>query len=474
MKLYKEKQAVRKMATIRKRNNSYEIVVSCGYDINRKQICRRMTYKPEPNMTEKQIEKEVQRQAVLFEEQCAKGLVMDGKIKFADFAAEWFKHKKNDLRPKTYSRYSAMLPRINAAIGHLRIERIQPQHLLTFYENLSEGGIRQDTKYQCKIDLNKWLEENNLTRAAFSRQSGIPASSITAVVKGHNCTLATAQGIAKGLNLPLQDAFLAIDINKPLASKTVLHHHRLISSILSTAVEWGALFSNPCDRTKPPRVEKKEPKYLDEVQSVTLLDLLESESIGYKTMVRLLLFTGLRRGELLGLEWSDVNFDTGTLQVCRSSLYLPEKGIFEDETKNETSNRVIKLSQTAIADLKAYKIWQLEQRLKVGDRWVNTNRIFTTNEGQPLHPDTLSRWFSKFIKSHSDKLPPITIHSLRHTNATLQIAGGVPLPTVAKRLGHADTVTTSKIYAHAIKSADEAAAETLENLLTPNKNKNAG
>lgn len=155
-------------------------------------------------------------------------------------------------------------------------------------------------------------------------------------------------------------------------------------------------------------------------------------------------------------------------------MYLPDKEIFEDETKNETSNRIIKLSQSAIAYLRAYKVWQTELRLKMGDRWVNTNRIFTTAEGQPLHPDRLTSWFSKFVKAHSDVLPPISIHSLRHTNATLQIAGGVPLTTVAKRLGHADTVTTSKIYAHAIKSADEAAAETLENLLTPNKNRNAG
>jgi integrase len=462
------------MATIRKRNNSYEITVSCGYDINNKQIRRTMTYTPEPDMTAKQIEKEVQRQAVLFEEQCAKGLVMDGRIKFADFAAEWFKHKKNDLRPKTYARYESMLPRINTAIGHLRLDRIQPQHLLTFYENLSEGGIRQDTKYKCTLDLSKHLKENNLTTAELSRRAGVPSSSVTSIKQGHNCTLATAQSIAKGLNMPLQSVFTPIDINKPLSSKTVLHHHRLISSIFSTAVEWGALFSNPCDRTKPPRVEKKEPKYLDEVQAATLLDLLETESTEYKTMIRLLLFTGLRRGELLGLEWKDIDFDNSTMQICRSSLYLPDKGIFEDETKNATSNRIIKLSQTAVNDLKAYKLWQMEQRLRIGDRWTDTGKIFTTDEGKPLHPDTLSRWFSKFIKEHSDQLPPITIHSLRHTNATLQIAGGVPLTTVAKRLGHADTVTTSKIYAHAIKSADEAAAETRENLLTPTSNRHAG
>ena len=107
--------------------------------------------------------------------------------------------------------------------------------------------------------------------------------------------------------------------------------------------------------------------------------------------------------------------------------------------------------------------------MSVGDRWHESDRIFTNDEGMPLHPDTLSRWFAKFVAAHSDKLPHISVHSLRHTNATLQIAGGVPLTTVAKRLGHADTVTTGRIYAHAIRSADEAAAETLEHLLSPGR-----
>ena len=461
------------MATIEKRNGSYRITVCCGYDINGKQIRRRMTYTPDGKMTAKQIEKEVQRQAVLFEEQCNNGQVMNGNIKFADFATDWFKHKKNDLRPKTYARYLSMLPRINAAIGHMRLDRIQPTHLLTFYENLAEGGIRADTKYKSLVDLKQYIADNNLSKAAFARKCGLQVTSLSGVVNGGNCNIGTAEKISKGLDIPLQKAFEPINTGKPLAAKTVLHHHRLISSMLSTAVEWGILFSNPCDRTKPPKVERKEPKYLDEIQAATLLDLLETEDTEYKTIIRLLLFTGLRRGELLGLEWSDIDFEKATLRVCRSSLYLPDRGIFEDDTKNAASNRIIKLSQTAINDMKAYKLYQMEHSFKIGDQWKGSQKIFTTAEGKPLHPDTLSRWFSNFIKAHSDVLPPVTIHSLRHTNATLQIAGGVPLTTVAKRLGHADTVTTSRIYAHAIKSADEAAAETLENLLTPNQNRKA-
>ena len=460
------------MATIRKRNNSYQISVSCGYDINGKQICRYMTYTPEKGMTAKQIKKELDRQAVLFEESCTTGQVMESNTKFADFAKEWMKHKKAELRPKTYATYDNLLPRINAAIGHMRIDRIQPQHLLTFYENLAEGGIRNDTKYKCRFDLGAYMKEHKLSKAGMSRSGGIAESNILSVTKGNNCARKTAAGIAVALNMPQQEVFTPVNTEKPLSAKTVLHYHRLISSILSTAVEWGILFSNPCERVKPPRVEHKEPKYLDEVQAAILLDLLEAEDTLYKTAIRFLLFTGLRRGEALGLNWSDIDFDTAIVQICRSSLYLPDKGIFEDDTKNRTSNRVIKIPQTVISDLKLYRKYQLQNRLMMGDRWCESDRVFTTMEGQPLHPDTLSRWFSKFITAHANELPYITLHSLRHTNATLMIASGVPITTVSKRLGHADTTTTGKIYAHAIRSADEAAAETLENILTPTLNRN--
>lgn len=463
------------MATIRKRSNgTYQIIVSCGYDINGRQIRRFLSYTPDKGMSERQIKKELDTQAVLFEQQCMSGQVTEGKTKFADFAHEWMKHKKAELRPKTYATYENLLPRVNAAIGHMRIDRIQPQHLLSFYENLTEGGIRSDTKYKCKLDLGAYLKTHRLSKAAVSRAGHIAESNILSVTKGNHCTRKTAEGIAAGLNKPMNELFAPVGANKPLSSKTVLHYHRLISSILSTAVEWGALFANPCERTKPPRVEHKDPKYLDEVQAAKLLDLLDSEDMLYKTAVRFLLFTGLRRGEALGLNWADIDFDTAIIQICRSSLYLPDKGIFEDDTKNRTSNRVIKLPQTVLSDLKQYRKVQRQNQLMMGDRWCESDRVFTTMEGQPLHPDTLSRWFSKFIKAHADELPHITLHSLRHTNATLMIASGVPITTVSKRLGHADTTTTGKIYAHAIRSADEAAAETLDNLLTPTLNRNAG
>ena len=237
--------------------------------------------------------------------------------------------------------------------------------------------------------------------------------------------------------------------------------------MLSTAVKWQLIYDNPCLRVDPPKIEHSEAHYLDEVQAAHLLDLLDDEPIVYRTMITLLLHTGLRRGELCGLEWDDINFDLSLLDVQRTSLYLPEKGVFVDETKNNTSRRVLKLTPDAVQLLKRYRMWQNSERLRIGDQWAEEweqhPRLFTTWDGKPLHPSTVTGWFHTFIE-RSD-LPPISIHSLRHTNATLLIAAGTNLTTVAARLGHANSTTTSKIYAHVIQSADAAASAAIGSIV---------
>lgn len=174
------------------------------------------------------------------------------------------------------------------------------------------------------------------------------------------------------------------------------------------------------------------------------------------------MYTGLRRGELLGLEWSDIDYINQVINIERNSLYLPKERVYQDTTKNTTSNRVIKVSQGTLSMLKEYQVWQKKQRLLLGNKWVNTNKLFTKWNGEPMHPDTLSGWFHKFIKKNG--LPDISIHSLRHTNTTLLIANGIPLKTVSSRLGHANITTTGNIYTHAIKSADEKAAELIDDI----------
>jgi integrase len=115
--------------------------------------------------------------------------------------------------------------------------------------------------------------------------------------------------------------------------------------------------------------------------------------------------------------------------------------------------------------LKGYQEWQNEEKTRLGDQWFHSDRLFTTFDGHPIHPDSITGWFTDFVKRHG--LPKVTVHSLRHTNITLLIMAGVPLRTVARRAGHASTATTSVIYSHAIRTADELASEILDDLLKP-------
>ena len=454
------------MATIQKRGDTYRITVSCGYDLNGKQIRRTMTWTPEPGTTRRQTEKELDRQAVLFEERCRTGQVLDGNIKFADFAERWFKdYAEKQLRPTTVARYHVLMPRINAAIGHIRLDKLQPHHLMQFYNNLAETGVREDTRYKSAVDFKALLKSRGMTKQEFAKQAKISVYVLDSVTRGDKISATSAHKIASTLKLPLDKVFRPAEGKDTLAVSTILHHHRLISSMLSTAVKWQLIFSNPCSRVVLPKNKRKEAVYLDEEQAAQLLQALENESLQHQVIVKLLLYTGMRRGELCGLEWKDIDFERAVISVRRSSLYLSGKGVFEDETKNETSERCMKVSDDVIAMLRIWRAEQAKERLRLGDQWQDNDRLFTAWNGAPIRPDVITAWFHKFVTKNG--LPPIHVHSLRHTNATLLIAAGTNLTTVAARLGHANTTTTSKIYAHAIKSADQAAAEALQDILHP-------
>ena len=183
-----------------------------------------------------------------------------------------------------------------------------------------------------------------------------------------------------------------------LSNKTIGHHHRLISSILNQAVYWQVIVSNPASRVRTPRVERKEAKYLDEKQTFKLLELLEDAIPLHKAMIKMFIYSGLRRGELCALEWKDIDFENSLISVRRSSQYIPGKGIFTKETKTETSDRTIKLPLQAFEMLKEYKKVQKEDQLRVGDKWVKTDRIFTQWNGEPIHPDSITGWFREFIQ----------------------------------------------------------------------------
>jgi integrase len=245
-----------------------------------------------------------------------------------------------------------------------------------------------------------------------------------------------------------------------LSVSSIQTAHRIISAVLSKAVKWGYIAFNPAINADLPKMNTKKAAYLDVEDARLLLNLLHNEPIKYRAMVSIDLLTGLRRGELLGLRWCDIDFDNEVITVAQTSNYVKGRGVYVDTPKSETSERQIKVAQTAFILLREYKAWQDERRDKCGDYWKETDdRIFTSEDGSLIHPDSLTRWFKSFVTRHG--FPDVHLHSLRHTYASIMIADGTPLVVVSSNLGHAQVSTTSDIYSHVIKSSAVKAAESV-------------
>lgn len=451
------------MATITKRNDSYRIRVSNKYDSSGKQNNLSMTWRPRPGMTTKQIEKELERQAVLFEEKVKLGQYFDGSIKFSNFVERWMQdYAEKQLKQKTIDRYKSLLTRINSSLGNIKMTNITPNHIIKFFNSLDEAK-REDEKYKSTKDIKTILSSKNVTKAKLTELTGLSQSTISVAMSGKNVSKLTASKISKALSA--NDIFIPIE-DQHLSGRTKLHYYRLLSSIFQRAVYWQVVPYNVCDRVEAPKVHEKEAKYLDENEVCRLIEFLENEPYENRVIICFCIFTGFRRSEVLGLEWRDIDFENLSISVKRTLHYSKNRGgLYEDTPKNPTSERTIIVTLTIIKMLKEFKTWKAEQRQISENQIIKTEKVFSKLDGQPMNPDRLSNLVSKLIKKTD--LTQISLHSLRHTNATLLIMRGEPVRLVADWLGHAKPSTTENIYSHSIKSRDSRAAEVLDNILSP-------
>ena len=332
-----------------------------------------------------------------------------------------------------------------------------------FYASLQNAENQSGVSFKVTPRLLSMFQKSGMIRQALADEAECHVDTMYRLIRGQGVDIRIAQVACDILSVSFEEG---IESTKPvhqLAGKTINHHHRLISSILNQALFWQVLTANPNSPVKPPKFERKEAKFLDEEQTATLLRLLDNEPYQTQVMIRVFLLSGVRRGEPCGLEWKDIDFKNSMITVCRTSQYLPEKGVFTKGTNTDSSVRSIKLPEQAFDLLKEHRKRQRKNRLAIGDRWVDSDRIFAQDDGSPVHPDSITGWFHDFI-SRTD-LPQISIHSLRHTNITLLLAAGIPLKTVSYRAGHAQTSTTASIYSHAIRTADEKAADVLDGII---------
>lgn len=262
----------------------------------------------------------------------------------------------------------------------------------------------------------------------------------------------------------LEDFYNDLINNTNLSTKTIRHYQTLINTMLNDAKKWGYIFDNPNEKVERIKVIKKEIKYYtpDEVQK--LLKAIENEPLKYKALIYLALDTGARRGEITGLTWDDVDFENKRININKTTQYVTGVGVFEKSTKNETSNRVIYISDITSNILLRYRKEQLENKLKLGNKWGNSNRVFTTDYGFDMFPNTPSAILTNIIKKHNLKY--INFHALRHTSISLLANSNVPIQLISKKAGHSSLKTTTEIYSHFYDDTFKELANTMNNILT--------
>ena len=398
---------------------TYRIRVSAGYDDNFTQIMKSMTYKPKPGMSQRQIKAEVNRQAVLFEEQVRQeqaekkkrielGLEDDfslsaKRVKFKPLAEEWIElmETTHEMKPATIIRIKTMRERTYNAIGEVYVDVLNYRHIQKFITSLAQDGVNQHT-------------------------------------------------------------------GGGLSQKTQKHYVTFISDVLSYARTCGLITDNPCVKVKTVKTGDKEKEIysLDELK--TLLNLInEKADLQHRVMFNLLAYCGMRRGELLGLEFKDIDFENNTLVIVRTSNYQNgTTGIYTSTPKTKSSVRELFLQPHLTAMIREWQAEQQENAEKCGDLWVNSDRLFINRRGEPMRPYYPYKWLKDFCEREG--VPFKGLHSFRHTVATQSIVNGADVSTVSALLGHSSVSTTLNIYTHAVRKAKAKAANLMAGLIEEN------
>jgi integrase len=241
-----------------------------------------------------------------------------------------------------------------------------------------------------------------------------------------------------------------------LTAQTVLHVHRTLSQALSHAVKTGVLFKNPAEQVKPPRPTSHEIAILTKPEVATLLRAAETTWVYLPVLVAVT--TGMRRGELLGLRWLDIDLNAARLTVNRSLERVKGKTVFKSP-KTTTSRRTIALPALTVAALKEHRAAQAAERLRLG--LGKPELVFSHGDGSPMDPDSITKAFDRLIKAAGVRR--ITFHGLRHISH--QLMDGVHVKIVSERAGHASISTTLSVYAAFIPNMQADAAAGVDRWL---------
>jgi integrase len=258
-----------------------------------------------------------------------------------------------------------------------------------------------------------------------------------------------------------------------LGSASIVYNYRVLRSIFNKAVEWQVIKESPMRAVKKPKEKPTvELNVYDEEESLELFAALQGAHCQLRMLITLALTTGMRRGELLGLEWKHIDLVTGTISVKQSVPAYKNGEPVIKLPKNQSSIRPIAVAPSVLEDLKAFRKEWLVLKMQLLKKWkakTDQEFLFMTSapgsEGKPIYPKRLSEWWREFHAERLPKLKYIRFHDFRHTSVTLLINQGVHAKIISERLGHSNIGTTMDKYGHVIRKADQAAANLFDKIL---------
>jgi len=267
----------------------------------------------------------------------------------------------------------------------------------------------------------------------------------------------------KDLNLARIERHYAELGNTGLSSRTIKLVHAVLHKAFKKAVKYGLILKNPASGAALPRYKQSEMQVLDPSQLTQFL--IAAQGSYYEALYHLAIHTGMRQGELFGLKWTDLRWQSGVLHVQRQASRVPGRKWEFLEPKTSAGRRTITMGEGILQVMRHHKAKLPMQKALAGDRWEEHDLIFPNRVGNPGDPSNLRKDFLAVLEQSG--LPIIRFHDLRHTAASLMLNNGIPPIVVSKRLGHARPSTTLDIYGHLYQEKDEEAARIMDELVTP-------
>lgn len=298
----------------------------------------------------------------------------------------------------------------------------------------------------------------------FIKRSKVSKETFEKIERGQSVMFETAQKMCDALNCKLRDYFGVITTKKPFAKATINSYRKMLCATLASAKRQQLVAHNYAsgDYIETPSGTKKEIVILNEDESIKLANELEKEeNIVVKTALMTCLYMGLRRSELAGLQWQDIDFENNLMKIRRSMHREKEIGLYYKCTKTESSKREISMPERLSQQLKEYFDWWKEHRPYYIEEQFEF-ALFKNESMVPYSPNIYLTWLRKILKKAN--LTKVTLHSLRHTNISLQLMVGIDMKTVAGRVGHSQTSTTSDIYSHFLRTSDRNASNIIDKI----------